>query len=74
MAGASFDVKSVERAAGTGLTGSSSQDFVATHVGELEKEATIIQLRLVIGSEAALREGRPLPVENAVPARPEPRP
>jgi hypothetical protein len=74
FARASFDVEAVERAAGTGLTGSSSQEFVATHVGELEKDATIIQLRLVIGSEAALREGRPLPVDDAVPARPEPRP
>ena len=70
----SFDVEAVERAAGTGLTGSSSQEFVSIRVGQLEKEATIIQLRLVIGSEAALREGRPLPVDDAVPARPEPRP
>jgi hypothetical protein len=63
-----------ERAAGTGLTGSSSQDFVAVTVGTLEAEATVIRLRLVIASEEALATPRPLPKTDAAPARPTPRP
>ena len=64
----------IERAAGTGLTGSSDQDFVRVSVGALEAEATVIRLRLVIGSEEALAAPRPLPTDDAVPARPAPRP
>ena len=64
----------VERAAGTGLTGHSEQRFRATQVGPLEKEATVIELRLVIGAEEAIdapavrRESATPPVRPA--ARP----
>jgi hypothetical protein len=64
----------VERAAGTGLTGSSAQEFVSVSVGALETEATVIRLRLVIGAEEALATPRPLPKTGDVPARPAPRP
>jgi hypothetical protein len=64
----------VERAAGTGLTGSSDQEFVPVSVGALETEATVIRLRLVIGTEEALATPRPLPKTDDVPARPAPRP
>ena len=64
----------VERAAGTGLTGSSAQEFVSVSVGALETEATVIRLRLVIGAEEALAIPRPLPKTDDVPARPAPRP
>ena len=65
----------IERAAGTGLSGHSDQRFVPIQLGTLESEATVIQLRLVIGTEAALAEeaARPL-VDHAAPARPAPRP
>ena len=64
-----------ERAAGTGLTGHSSQRFTAIHLGPLEAEATVIQLRIVIGSEAALAESDSTPfVESHVPSRPAARP
>jgi hypothetical protein len=65
---------SIERAAGTGLTGNSDQDFVTVHVGPLESQATVIQLRLVIGTDEALRAARPLPDSSVAPARPAPRP
>ena len=66
----------VERAAGTGLTGSSSQEFVPVHVGQLESEATVIRLRLVIATEEALEAPRPLPDSGSerAPARPAARP
>ena len=64
----------IERAAGTGLTGSSDQEFVRVNVGALEAEATVIRLRLVIGSEEVLAAPRPLPTNDAVPTRPAPRP
>ena len=64
----------VERAAGTGLTGSSDQEFVQVSVGALEAEATVIRLRLVIGTEEALATPRPLPETDDAPARPAPRP
>jgi len=65
----------VERAAGTGLTGHSDQQFVAFQLGPLESGATVIQLRLVIGTEAAIMEDAPRPLaENRAPARPAPRP
>jgi hypothetical protein len=65
---------SIERAAGTGLTGSSSQEFVHVHVGPLETEATVIQLRLVIGSADVLDAPRPLPASDLAPSRPAARP
>ncbi|MEP6493021.1 MAG: hypothetical protein ABJF01_10115 [bacterium] len=66
----------IERAAGTGLTGHSSQRFEPIVLGPLETEATTIRLRLVIGSEEALAAPRPLPNEQDadVPARPAARP
>lgn len=63
-----------ERAAGTGLTGNSDQEFVPISVGTLETEATVIRLRLVIGSEESLSAPRPLPEAAATPARPVARP
>jgi len=64
----------IERAAGTGLTGRSSQEFVPVTVGRLEQEATVIRLRLVIGTEEALRAPRPLREADETPARPAARP
>jgi len=64
----------IERAAGTGLTGSSSQEFVPVHVGQLESEATVIRLRLVIATDEALSAPRPLPESDVAPARPAARP
>ena len=64
----------IERAAGTGLTGTSTQEFVPVTVGTLESEATVIRLRLVIGSEDAVVAPRPLPESDAAPARPVARP
>lgn len=64
----------IERAAGTGLTGTSSQDFVTVHVGALESEATVIRVRLVIGTEEAISSPRPLPASGEAPARPAARP
>jgi hypothetical protein len=66
---------SIERAAGTGLTGHSDQQFVPMSLGPLESEATVIRLRLVIGTEAALMEDAPRPlIDNRAPLRPAPRP
>ena len=69
-----FD-NAIERAAGTGLSGHSDQQFVPIQLGPLEPEATVIQLRLVIGSEAELAEEvtRPL-TDRIAPPRPAPRP
>lgn len=64
----------IERAAGTGLTGHSDQEFVPISLGPLETEATSIQLRLVIGTEAALAEETSQPIEQDAPARPVARP
>ena len=64
----------IERAAGTGLTGTSSQEFVRIHVGALETEATVIRLRLVISSDDAILAPRPLPKSDSAPARPVARP
>jgi hypothetical protein len=71
-----FDTgRDVERAAGTGLTGHSDQRFTPVHVGRLEPEATVFQLRLVIGSESAIDEDAPRPLPGArAPERPAPRP
>lgn len=67
---------SIERAAGTGLIGHSDQRFVPITLGALETEATVITLRLVIGTEEALGGARPLPADRdaSVPARPAARP
>lgn len=66
---------SIERAAGTGLTGHSDQRFMPITLGALEDEATVITLRLVIGSEEALGAARPLHAGDAsIPARPAARP
>ena len=64
----------IERAAGTGLTGHSSQRFVPVSVGPLETEATVIRLRIVIGSEEAFAAPRALPETQDAPARPAARP
>lgn len=65
----------VEGAAGTGLTGHSDQRFVPVSLGPLEAEATVIQLRLVIGSDDALAADVPRPLaSNEAPARPAARP
>jgi len=64
----------VERAAGTGLTGHSSQRFIPTQLGPLESEATLIQLRLVIASAEAIAAARLPAAEPSVPERPAARP
>jgi hypothetical protein len=67
----------IERAAGTGLTGRSSQEFVPVSVGTLEMQATVIRLRLVIGTAAAINAPRPLrdvTMLETGPARPPARP
>lgn len=70
-----FDEQAIERAAGTGLSGHSDQEFVPIHLGPLEAEATIVTLRIVIGSEEALADesARPLHSRHA-PERPAARP
>jgi len=68
------DLDLIERAAGTGLTGHSAQEFESIAIGPLENEATIIRLRIVIGSDEAFNEPRPLRDEDAAPARPPARP
>jgi hypothetical protein len=65
---------SIERAAGTGLTGHSDQRFVVMHLGPLEAEATVIELRLVVGTDSALADDATRTFRPATPARPEPRP
>jgi hypothetical protein len=71
-----FDAeRDVERAAGTGLTGRSDQRFTPVHVGRLEPEATVLRLRLVIGSESAINEDSPRPLPGVrAPERPAARP
>jgi hypothetical protein len=65
----------IERAAGTGLTGHSDQQFVPIQLGPLEDEETVIRLRLVIGSAAAIaEESTRVPAEHGVPSRPLARP
>jgi len=64
----------VERAAGTGLTGHSTQRFLPTQLGPLEAEATVIQLRLVIASVEAIDAARSLVDEPRPPMRPAARP
>ncbi|HEV8496562.1 MAG TPA: hypothetical protein VGQ56_06870 [Gemmatimonadaceae bacterium] len=70
-----YDHDGIERAAGTGLTGHSDQRFVPIALGPLEPDATVIQLRLVIATEAALADAAARPLTDRVaPARPAPRP
>jgi hypothetical protein len=64
----------VEGAAGTGLTGHSSQRFTPTQLGPLETEATVIQLRLVVASPEAITSRESYPGRAAAPARPAARP
>jgi hypothetical protein len=63
-----------ERAAGTGLTGHSSQRFTPTELGPLESEATVVQLRLVIASVDTIQSAPSRVEEPAPPARPAARP
>ena len=65
---------SIERAAGTGLTGHSDQRFMPVVVGQLEHEETVIRLRLAIGTDEALAAARPLQTSDTTPARPAARP
>jgi len=64
----------IERAAGTGLTGRSMQEFESAMIGPLEQEATVIRLRLVIGTDDAFGAPRPLPGVERAPERPAARP
>jgi hypothetical protein len=48
--------------------------FTSVAIGELEAEATVIRLRLVIGTDEAFNAPRPLPDVDHVPARPAARP
>ena len=66
-------VDDAERAAGTGLTGHSSQRFTPTQLGPLEQEATIVRLRLVIASAEVIAGGSRVD-EADVPVRPAARP
>jgi hypothetical protein len=67
--------QNVESAAGTGLTGHSEQEFVPIHLGPLEDEATVITLRITIGSEAALEQDSPRSLHpDRAPERPAARP
>lgn len=67
------DDSDIERAAGTGLTGHSSQRFTPIELGPLEAEATVVQLRLVIATAEAIEEARSL-LDPRSPARPAARP
>ncbi len=65
----------IERAAGTGLTGHSDQEFEPFELGPLEAEATVLRLRIVIGSQEAIDKAPARPVvEQQVPPRPAARP
>ena len=68
------DPRDIERAAGTGLTGHSAQQFRAVEIGTLETEDTVIKLRLVIGTEEAINEASHPRESRASPARPAARP
>src|SRR5690348_6771888 len=63
-----------ERAAGTGLTGHSTQRFRATRLGPLENEATTIELRLVIASAEVIASASSHSTEPSTPPRPAARP
>jgi hypothetical protein len=64
----------IERAAGTGLTGHSTQRFRPTQLGPLETEATVLTLRLVIATEESIRTAPARRDEKAAPVRPLARP
>jgi hypothetical protein len=64
----------VERAAGTGLTGHSAQEFTTAFVGPLETEATVLKLRLVIGTDEAFVAPKPAQRDADAPERPVARP
>lgn len=64
----------IARAAGTGLSGHSAQQFRSVEVGPLSDDVTHVALRLVIGTETALRRIRPIDGSRSVPARPVARP
>jgi hypothetical protein len=64
----------MEGAAGTGLTGHSSQRFEPIQLGTLEAEATTIQLRLVVASAEAINAAATAPESSQPPARPAARP
>ena len=64
----------IERAAGTGLTGHSTQRFTPTKLGPLESEATVIQLRLVIASAESIAAAHSVVEEPVAPTRPAARP
>lgn len=68
------DLSDAEGAAGTGLTGHSSQRFTPTQLGPLESEATVIQLRLVIAGAEAITSQEPYTARPAAPVRPAARP
>jgi hypothetical protein len=64
----------VERAAGTGLTGYSDQQFTTAFVGPLEAEATVLELRLVIATDEAFATPQPAKHDADAPERPVARP
>jgi hypothetical protein len=64
----------VERAAGTGLTGHSNQEFTTAFVGPLESETTVLKLRVVIGTEDAFVAPKPAKHDADAPERPVARP
>ncbi|HXT16866.1 MAG TPA: hypothetical protein VN706_14600 [Gemmatimonadaceae bacterium] len=68
------DTDLIERAAGTGLTGRSMQEFESIAIGPLEAEATVLRLRIVIGTDDAFDASRPLADNDRAPARPPARP
>lgn len=70
----SISIDDIERAAGTGLTGRSTQEFIPIAIGPLEREATVIRLRIVIGRDEAIDAPRPLAEAVPAPARPPARP
>jgi hypothetical protein len=64
----------IEGAAGTGLTGHSSQRFEPIRLGKLEAEATTVQLRLVVASAESISAALAAPESVQPPARPAARP
>ena len=64
-----FRARDRDQAPRAGCTGHSDQRFVPIHLGPLESDATVIALRLVIGSEASIAEGDSTPhVRSQTPA------
>jgi len=66
--------ENIERAAGTGLTGHSNQEFTTAFVGTLESETTVLKLRVVIGTEDAFTAPQLVTHETEAPERPAARP